>query len=370
MSAIEPSATPIDSIGHQRNSPPRDRTSARGPRPERRDGTVLFAGAGATAACGGPVTAALLPIGLRGLADGLLGEEGDPALIKAFFLDVFHLREPWLELKDEQFQAITTVLSLIDLAIERGQPLNDWGPDKLRSIRRELDRLIFKVLEQELRHLPPDSGICHDLINRLWARRADVCIITTNFDIIFDNALLAMSPRKPDERLKLPRYGFASGALRNPEFGGGTLLKLHGSLNWAYCPNCHSMATARMPSSGFAAKEYPPGILEYPWMIKQFDAFRPCRSCHWQPEPVLVSPTYLKNYNNPHLASIWHKAELALRSAKRVVFCGYSLPDDDLEVLYLLKRSLWGVAPSDITVIGHRNDHAQVLRRFRALLAR
>jgi len=79
----------------------------------------------------------------------------------------------------------------------------------------------------------------------------------------------------------------------------------------------------------------------------------PCPVCGTKLRPLLVAPTYFKNYRNPHLSQVWYQAEQLLRSAKRAIFIGYSLPDDDVEVVYLLKRSLAHLSAPNITVVGH-----------------
>jgi hypothetical protein len=63
-----------------------------------------------------------------------------------------------------------------------------------------------------------------------------------------------------------------------------------------------------------------------------------------------------------------------LRAAERVVFIGYSLADDDVEVVYLIKRSVAHLGPSQISVVEYSAygqdvalvDHP-VGRRYRAL---
>jgi hypothetical protein len=88
----------------------------------------------------------------------------------------------------------------------------------------------------------------------------------------------------------------------------------------------------------------------------------------------MIAPTHFKDYRNPHLAQVWYEAERALREADKVIFIGYSLPDDDVEVVYLLKRSLARLAPECITVVEYDQanpqrtlyDHA-VGRRYRTL---
>jgi len=83
----------------------------------------------------------------------------------------------------------------------------------------------------------------------------------------------------------------------------------------------------------------------------------------------------LKDYRNPHLAQVWYEAQHMLRESGRAIFIGYSLPDDDVEVIYLLKRGLAQITdPKKITVVEYcagnplipLQDHPAG-RRYRAL---
>lgn len=65
----------------------------------------------------------------------------------------------------------------------------------------------------------------------------------------------------------------------------------------------------------------------------------------------MITPTSLKDYRNPHIASLWYQAERALRQCDRIVFVGYSLPWDDVDVIYLLKRGLSHLSGKSITVV-------------------
>jgi hypothetical protein len=99
-----------------------------------------------------------------------------------------------------------------------------------------------------------------------------------------------------------------------------------------------------------------------------------CPSCETLLRPLLIAPTHMKDYRNPHLTRVWFEAERVLRDATRVVFVGYSLPDDDVEVVYLLKRSLSRAPSPQVTVIEFDKDQPHVDavdhpagRRYRAL---
>ena len=153
------------------------------------------------------------------------------------------------------------------------------------------------------------------------------------------------------------------------------MLKIHGSLNWSYCPNCGRLDLG-VSESGRTYK-----MLEDLYQVNPLEARYschgfPCPVCSTFVEPVLITPTQLKDYRNPHVTKVWGLAEWELRSAKRAIIVGYSLPDDDLDVIYLLKRGLGQLAarsPENITVVEKVTDDARPLgkhpvgRRYRAI---
>jgi hypothetical protein len=70
---------------------------------------------------------------------------------------------------------------------------------------------------------------------------------------------------------------------------------------------------------------------------------------------MIVPPTFYKDLSNPFLSSIWNRTDVALRKVNHIVFCGYSLPDADIHIKYLLKRAQTNRnAPLKVTVI---NSH-------------
>jgi hypothetical protein len=66
---------------------------------------------------------------------------------------------------------------------------------------------------------------------------------------------------------------------------------------------------------------------------------------------VLITPTFVKDYDNPHVHRVWTEAEQAMREADRAVIIGYSLPTDDVEMAMLLKRGLDHLDRDRITVV-------------------
>ena len=76
---------------------------------------------------------------------------------------------------------------------------------------------------------------------------------------------------------------------------------------------------------------------------------RPC--CDGSVGPILVTPTFVKDYDNAHISRVWEEAEEAMKEADRAFIIGYSLPTDDVEVAMLLKRGLAHLCPKKITVV-------------------
>jgi hypothetical protein len=157
----------------------------------------------------------------------------------------------------------------------------------------------------------------------------------------------------------------------------GKLLKLHGSLNWLYCPGCQRLEVA-VSRSG---KDFTKALEElYSQQETRGDDLyqrytchgSPCRECGVFVRPVMITPTQKKDYRNPHIATVWYEADRMLRHATSAIFVGYSLPDDDVEVAYLMKRSLAHLAPQMITVVEY-DDPPHPLRdnpvgqRYRSL---
>ncbi len=132
----------------------------------------------------------------------------------------------------------------------------------------------------------------------------------------------------------------------------GHLLKIHGSLNWLYCNKCNRIDL--FVSDGMRAAKALDELFNF---VPYDDAYScrgtPCRNkkCNGFVSPILVTPTYIKDYENQYVESLWKRAEKVLKRADRVVIIGYSMPTDDIEVALLLKRGLDHLPREKITVV-------------------
>jgi hypothetical protein len=174
------------------------------------------------------------------------------------------------------------------------------------------------------------------LLQTVYPSPAEPCVISTNYDLIIDTAMMSVSETRTSEG-RLPDYRIQ---IRTPFYnaeGGrfGTLLKLHGSLNWLHCRTCQRMEIGASDSRRYLKVL---GRLVGPSLEQSYTPDgNPCPGCGTRLRPLLIAPTHLKDYRNPHLAQVWYEAERVLREADCAIFIGYSQPDDDVEVVYLVK---------------------------------
>ncbi|HTY68580.1 MAG TPA: SIR2 family protein [Alphaproteobacteria bacterium] len=341
--------------------------------------TVLVLGAGATKACGGPLTNEILPHAFMLLPE-YREQQINLGLTEKFLTDHFNVPLSSSPYNGADYPALPLVMSLIDIAIDRRHAFSaEWPVERLQELRQSLELLIFAVIDRALRGSGPNPQF--ELLSRVAQQGGpEPCVITLNYDIIADNALIEVGAAQLSNPVCFSDYGCD---IMIPDADGdldtrqrfGRLLKLHGSLNWHYCPNCHRLEL---------------GVSEDGSTIKVLDRFvtrarsrnrllrdkytsaAQCVACGARVRPVLISPSVQKDYRNPHIAQIWYQAEKTLQATDRVVFIGYSLPDDDVHVVYLLKRALErpGRSPVEIIVVDKSalpRDQNPVWLRYRSL---
>jgi hypothetical protein len=76
-----------------------------------------------------------------------------------------------------------------------------------------------------------------------------------------------------------------------------------------------------------------------------------CPKCGSLRVPIIIPPTYFKVLSNIFVQFVWYKAEQLLKDCRVWVFCGYSFPDADIHVKYLLKKVQVNSTPPQVVVI-------------------
>lgn len=321
---------------------------------------VVILGAGATKACGGPLTDEILPAALRnwfemdGQQFSVINREDLLILAKEFMQKCFNVPADNDLITKDTCPSLPMVLSMLRRSTQLGLSIGEFGGEDLVKARRAIEYSIFAVIEATLHRIPAHKRFHTELLEPFYAKGIEPTVISTNYDVIVDNAMFVLS--EFHQNMRPPNYGVNIETQRYRDFcyGGtfGNLLKIHGSLNWMYCDKCKRLEL--FISEGMRTAK----ALDELYHTVPFDDAYSCQGtacrnpqCDGFINPILITPTYVKDYENPHVDNVWKQAEEKLKEADRVVFIGYSLPTDDVEVAMLLKRGLEHLDRKKITVV-------------------
>jgi NAD-dependent SIR2 family protein deacetylase len=143
--------------------------------------------------------------------------------------------------------------------------------------------------------------------------------ISLNYDIVLDKAI-----RATGYGLEYGFYGNHSDHLES--WGKIPLYKLHGSLNWSFCPLCGEIS------------EHDEKVAHL--LFKESNSIT-CLNCGGEnSQAIIIAPTLYKSYNISRLHNIWDSAGRAVSRADRLVVIGYSLAPADTSIIATIKRAL------------------------------
>lgn len=238
------------------------------------------------------------------------------------------------------------VLSMLDLAlIEDTYISSEYNLARIRRLRQDMDYLIWKLLQEG--SIREENPVFASFVQNLNPRDL---LISLNYDTLLDHALL-QGFQGVDYGLRFSEIHH-DGSYDGPQ--GPLYLKLHGSLNWLYCPNCQAFYSYLGPKSLQRVFERKPELCPYDQSYLR---------------GTLVSPTWNKRYNLPPLSLVWMKASKALRTVKKLTFIGYSLSDVDMKVLFLLKRSLFNNSNNPLIEVVDPEPTGKIKARYERLFS-
>ena len=167
-------------------------------------------------------------------------------------------------------------------------------------------------------------------------------IISFNYDLLIDSALLQLEPKRNDRPHENSRMGKLSGLLgrmyiwnepppsllpREQEWG--YYLKLHGSLDWLYCltPGCPNNTNMFALGVDPLAEGQSEGL--------------PCRCCGSTIHTFIVPPVATKRLEDTgRMAFLWNLALRELSAADRIVVVGISFAPNDFELRWLVRQAI------------------------------
>ena len=310
---------------------------------------IVLLGAGASKSDGAPIQSELF----SDYFSKFKKKKQDGTLSK-FFNDFFGIDVNSAPSND-QFPTFEEVLGVLELSISRNEsfrsyPLTPANPI-IQQIREELILLIAEILSQRLKG-KRKTGYHQKLVERLINQNdlSTTGFISLNYDILIDNVLTEIYPEYDlDYCVEFTNYERKKDWKRPRTDNAVVLCKLHGSLNWLYCPTCISLSLT--PKRDDAATT----------IVKP----KKCIQCGALTVPILIPPTFFKVMSNIYLQEIWKIADVLLLRAKRIFFCGYSFPDADIHVKYLFKRAeINRKKPLEVFIINNHKDKKQIDKNY------
>lgn len=298
------------------------------------DPTVaVFLGAGASCAEGAPTQSELFKAYFQYCREDPLFYGARLSIdreLATFFQVFFDIDVDHDDLTAARFPTFEEALGILELAMSREESFRGFDNSdqfeqgsRIRSVRRALILLIALILD---RRLEDSKGVHNRLISRLVDLKTvrNFEFLSFNYDILIDNALVAHHESIDlDYGLEFTNFSRDGDWHRPRPERAIRLLKLHGSLNWLYCPTCRQI-TLTPKVKGICKLAVDPQACT-------------C-SCGTLAVPIIIPPTYFKVLSNLYLQEVWNVAEQMLSHSDTWVFCGYSFPDADMHVKYLLKR--------------------------------
>jgi len=186
------------------------------------------------------------------------------------------------------------------------------------SFLQDTLQTLFGLLTSTMISASPNPT--HGAIVDFMKQHKNTSIITTNYDGCMDEALL---------RNEIPIKGTITGENENnPD--AIQLIKMHGSINWAYCDSCQDVREFDL----LELKEaYEKDRFSYPVMGI-------CKNCGGLRRPLLVPPLSFKFLMFPNLIDIWNSASQSIQDADYLIIVGYSFSEADTYITKIISRSM------------------------------
>ena len=204
--------------------------------------------------------------------------------------------------------SLEAIFGQLDVTRQFEETTRALGPGRNSRVfeRRvaQLTSLIVNGLRQSLGEVAPQTPSCDRHRAVLGSMGVDDAVVSFNYDLLADRALLEGAGSKFSAHLS---YGFPPLAVASewapirrgkPYKNHIKLLKPHGSLNWKRTGDGISIA-----STEYALD---PGAV------------------------AIVPPQFLKRFQEEPYSAVWRATREALRSSRALVIAGYSLPPSDI----------------------------------------
>lgn len=305
---------------------------------------VLFVlGAGTSHPDGVPLQRHILPIILN---DGEIGNSEIGKIVIQFIKDNFVYDEV-----SKDYPHLESVFLYLDYFIRQNESLSKAYPNSsIHEIKEYLIKLIHHIVNKQT---DQKSSVYHKFWDAVEKRNTNISVITLNYDTLLEQAFehlynrvgyidYAIHLMNYDKSKELSFFNFWINPLKpiTTEINSNPvpfkIIKLHGSLNWKYCNCCNQ--TLLTPWD--RAIDLNKGKLT--WYSEKanenFEYICPLDGTGF--ETLILTPSFAQNLNRQVITQLMSEAGREIRSAKKIVFIGYSLSNADVHVKALFKKHI------------------------------
>lgn len=279
-------------------------------------------------------------------------------LLRGYFRVFFGINDT--SLKANKWPSFEEALAMVEIAMDKEHSFGPTYPtEKLKEIRDGLIILMGRAIES--------CRVSEDTIHKKFIRKLfwrghyskdEYSFVSFNYDILLDIALMEMLDHEIYSDYGI-HFANSNDDYVSPSFGkwekpgekNVLILKPHGSLNWMHCPSCGSLAM----------KGSSKGQIFRTGLIHTNEC---CPKDGTSMDFIVEPPSYFKRYKNYYLQTVWNKLHTTLSGADKLVFIGYSMPDADVMIKYVLKRACFGKSKEIIVI----DPDVSVQERYERLL--
>lgn len=164
-------------------------------------------------------------------------------------------------------------------------------------------------------------------------------IISFNYELLMDYALKDLKDSDANWGIQdgygIPCQEIAKNKYKkniNSHQSNVHLYKLHGSLNWLFCPQC-----GQLYSYDHSDERGHSRIINGMANLIKCSTEHCCKSL----SRVIIPPTLMKNYQSiPFIPDLWRQAREELAQASEIIIIGYSFPTTDFRSNWMFRKAI------------------------------
>jgi NAD-dependent SIR2 family protein deacetylase len=330
---------------------------------------VFVLGAGTSYPDGVPLQRDILPIilsgGIKEIEDSPIGKSVLEFICDNFYFDPVQKLYPQLE----------AIFGYIDHFLFEHESLSyKYSNSYIYNTKENLIKLIHYIVDLQTNK---KSSYYQKFWEAVYNHNKNISVITLNYDTLLEQAFDFLFPDKGllDYSFHMMNYN-SDPTLKPFDFwinprepviiksdkipAPFKVLKLHGSLNWKYCNCCNQTLLTPWDRK---IDLYRGKLLGYTYPDNiEYDYTCPIDGTDFQ--TLIIPPSFQKFMKNPVITQLMNESAREIRSAKKIVFIGYSLSITDVHIKALFKKNLKEKTP--VLVIS-KNISEALKAKYKAL---